>query len=42
MGGCVSSFIVDIITHSVELHTCLQGKDQLVVSVFDHVRVFEI
>jgi len=39
---CQFFSIVDITIHSIELNTHLQGKDQLIVSVSDHIRVFEI
>jgi hypothetical protein len=39
---CEFALIMDITTHVNELNTRLQGKDQLINSVFDHIMAFEI
>jgi hypothetical protein len=39
---CEFAFIVDITTHMNELNTHLQGKSQLVNSMFGHIKAVEI
>lgn len=39
---CEFAFIVDVTAHMMELNTCLEGKHQLIISVFHHIKAFKI
>jgi len=39
---CQFNFLVDMTNHWNELNACLHGKDQLIESVFDHIKAFEV
>ena len=39
---CDFAFLIDITSHLNELNTRLQGKDQLISMMFDHIKCFKI
>ena len=39
---CDFAFLVDITSHVNELNTRLQGKDQLICTMYDHVKSFQV
>ena len=39
---CDFAFLIDISSHLNELNTRLQGKDQLISAMFDHINAFQI
>ena len=36
------AFLVDITTHLNELNTKLQGKNQLVTQLYEHIKAFQL
>ena len=40
--SCDFAFLIDITSHLNELNTRLQGKDQLISMMFDHIKCFKI